>query len=243
MATFTMNAEAWTAAGTWATFPILAITLYFIYRQVAEASKLRRDQTRPYVVVSIDVEQRMLFMLTVENIGTSPAFDVVIEFDQPLHSSLKEIEEVRMFKEPIPMLPPGRKFRATWESSIDVFGEEYSHPLSYRATATYSDYHSRRYGPEHYVLDFRMYEGQAVGPKGLNELVVSLENLVKEHKKWTDGTKGLRVHTVDAIQKERRDHRPWRIRQMKRAYRDRGIRGAASYWIDNWIRRYGLWSR
>lgn len=243
MENFTFSAEAWTAAGTWATFLVLGITLYFVYQQVAEASKLRREQTRPYVVVSIDIEQRMLFMLTVENIGSSPAFDVVIDFDQELRSSLKEIENVRMFKEPIPMLPPGRKFRATWESSIDVFGEDYSHPLSYRANATYNDHRGHRYGPEHYVLDFRMYEGQAVGPKGLNELVGLLEDLVKEHKKWTDGVKGLRVHAVDAIRKDRRDHRPSRIRQMKRAFRDKGIWGAASYWIEVWIRRYGLWSR
>jgi hypothetical protein len=195
------------------------------------------------VVVSIDVEQQMLFMLTVENIGSSPAFDVVIEFDQPLRSSLKEIEDVRMFNEPIPMLPPERKFRATWESSIDVFKNDYPHPLNYRATATYKDHHGRRYGPEPYVLDFRMYEGQAIGPKGLNEVVQSLENLLKEHKKWTDGIKGLRVHSVDAIRKDRRDSRPTHIRQMKRAFSQNGFGGAVSYWVGVWRRRYGLWSR
>lgn len=237
------SAEAWTAAGTWATFLILGVTLYFVYQQVAEASKLRREQTRPFVVVSIDVEQRSLFMLTVENVGSTPAFDVVIEFDKPVRSSIKEIEDVRMFKEPIPMLPPNRRFRATWESSLDVFGDDYPHPLSYRATVTYTDHHGRKYGPDPYVLDFRMYEGQAIGPKGLNELVQSVEDLLKEHKKWTDGTKGLLVHSVNAIRKARRDHRPWHLRQMRRAFRDDGWTGAISYWVGVLRRRYGLWSR
>lgn len=240
METIIASAEAWTAGGTWATFLVLGLTLYFVYKQVAEAAKLRREQTRPYVVVSIDVEQRMLFMLTVENVGSTPAFDVVIEFDKPLRSSIKEIEDVRMFKEPIPMLPPGRRFRATWESSLDVFGDHYPHPLSYRATVTYTDHQGREYGPEPYVLDFRMYEGQAIGPKGLNELVQSVEDLLKEHKKWTDGIGGLSVHTVDTAKKARRDHRPYHLRRMKRAYQEEGLWAAMAYWIGVFRRRHGF---
>lgn len=243
MDSFIANADAWNAAGTWATFLVLSVTLYFVYQQVAEAARLRREQTRPYVVVSVDVEQQSLFMLTVENVGSTPAFDVVVDFDEPPRSNLKEIEELRMLKEPIPMLPPGRKFRASWEVSFDVFRDDYPHPLSYRATARYTDNQNREYGPEPYVLDFRMYEGQSIGPKGMNELVQSLENLVKEHKKWTDGAKGLRVQTVDAIRQDRRDHRPWHIRRAKRAFQEEGMRGAVSYWFGIWKRRYGLWSR
>lgn len=118
MDSFIANADAWNAAGTWATFLVLSVTLYFVYQQVAEAARLRREQTRPYVVVSVDVEQQSLFMLTVENVGSTPAFDVVVDFDEPPRSNLKEIEELRMLKEPIPMLPPGRKFRASWEVSL-----------------------------------------------------------------------------------------------------------------------------
>ena len=83
MDAFINSAATWSAAGTWATLLVLALTLYFVSRQVAEATKLRREQTRPYVIVSIDVEQHSLFMLTVENVGSSPAFDLVIEFDKP----------------------------------------------------------------------------------------------------------------------------------------------------------------
>jgi hypothetical protein len=183
MEAFITSAAAWTAAASWATFLVLALTLYFVYRQVAEATTLRRDQTRPYVVVSIDVEQRSLFMLTVENVGSTPAFDVVIKFDKPLRSSMKEIEQVRMLQEAIPMLPPSRRLRAFWEDSSAVFKDDCPYPLSYQATVKYKDQNGRKYGPETYVLDFRMYEGLATGPKGINELVNSVEKLCEVCKK------------------------------------------------------------
>lgn len=243
MAAFIISTAAWTAAGTWATFLVLALTLYFVYRQVAEATTLRREQTRPYVVVSIDVEQRQLFMLTIENVGSTPAFDVVVEFDKPLRSSMTNFEPVRMLQEPNPMLPPGRKFRAFWETSFEVFKDDYSHPLSYRSTVKYKDQQGRRYGPETYILDFRTYEGLASGPKGINELVNSIEKLHKVHTKWTSGIRGLLVHNVDVIKKNHREDRPHHLAQIKSAYRENGWKAAADYWVNALRRRYGLWSR
>ena len=64
-------------------------------------------------------------MLTVENVGASPAYDIVLDSDPPLRSSLKEFESIRMLNEPIPMLPPGRKYRATWEVGFEVFRFEH----------------------------------------------------------------------------------------------------------------------
>jgi len=237
------DAATWTAIGTWAMVLVLAITLVFVYRQVSEASKLRHEQSRPYVVVSIDIEQRFLFVLAVENVGTTAAHNVDLTFDKPLRSRLKEIEDVGMLQKPIPILPPRRRMRATWESSLDVFQDEYPHPLTYEATATYSDREGRKYGPEKYTLDFRTYRGQAAGMKGMPELVSAVESLQKEHAKWTDGVRGLLVHHVDRVQKARRDDRPWRIRKIREAYAAGGVVGAASLWIKYMRRRYGLWSR
>lgn len=237
------SADVWIAVGTWATVVVLALSLYFAFKQVNEAAALRREQTRPYVVLSIDVEQQTLFMLVVENVGSTPAFDVKLDFDRPLQSNLGELHQVRMFNEPIPMIPPGRRFRVAWESSLEVFKDDYPHPLTYTATAIYADHHGRGYGPEQYILDFRAYEGQAVGPKGLGELVKALESLVKEHKKWTDGTKGLRVQAIDAARQRIRDHRPSHIRQAKQAFQQEGLKGPVSFWFGLVRRRYGLWSR
>jgi hypothetical protein len=212
---------------------------------VQAAEKLRRDQARPYVVPSIDLEQRTIFMLKVENIGKTPAYNVKIRFDVPPRSEMREVENLRMLAEPIPTMPPGQRFRAYWESSLTIFNENkpYPHPRSYRVTVTYEDQQSRVYGPEPYILDFGVYEGQAAGPKGMTDLIGAVEKLASEHKKWTDGVRGLRVNARNAVREERRSARPSHLRNTQKAYQDQGLKGATTYWIDLWRRRHGLWSR
>jgi hypothetical protein len=242
---FGWTPEQYTAAGTWATFVVLLVTAIYAVRQVQAAEKLRRDQARPYVVPSIDVEQRTIFMLKVENVGKTPAHNIELRFDVPPRSEMRDLENLRMLTEAIPTMPPGQRFRAYWESSLTVFDDKkpYPHPLSYRVTVIYEDHQGRVYGPEPYVLDFRVYEGQAAGPKGLTDLIGAVENLAAEHKKWTDGLRGLRVNARDAVKEERRSVRPSHLRQTRRAYADEGLKGATMYWVDVWRRRHGLWSR
>jgi hypothetical protein len=66
--------------------------------QFQETKELRRAQTRPFVVPSIDVEQQMLFMLKIENVGATPAFNVRLDFEDSPRSESKDIEELRMLK-------------------------------------------------------------------------------------------------------------------------------------------------
>ena len=158
---------------------------------------------------------------------------------------MKDLEAVAILKKPIPTMPPGQNFRAYWESSLTVFDEEkpYQHPMTYKVTVTYKDSTGRKYGPEDYVLDFHVYEGQAIGPKGVTELVKAVEELTKEHKKWTDGVRGLNVKTTSAARKARREDRPSHFRRTRQLYSEEGLLEAVRYWIQVWRRRYGFWSR
>jgi hypothetical protein len=239
-------AATWVAAGAAVgTLVVLLVTAVYAVRQFKEAKELRRDQTRPYVVPSIGVEQQMMFMFVIENVGTTPAFDVAVKFDPPPRSDIKDLDAVSILKEPIPTMPPGQRFRAYWESSLTVFSEEkpYPHPMTYEVTVRYRDAQGHKYGPEKYVLDFHVYEGQAQSQKGMAELVKAVEELTKEHKKWTDGVRGLQVSATNATRKARREDRPFHFRKTRRIYSDEGPVAAGRYWIDVWRRRYGLWSR
>lgn len=238
-----MSADAWTAIGTMGTLVVLAITLLFVRRQVAEATALRRNQSRPMVVVSIDVEQRSVSMLTVENVGVTPAYNVTVASTPGLQSTLKDFESIRMLNEPIPMLPPGRKFRATWEVGWNVFEADYPHPLTYDTVVTYSDNDGFEYGPEKYLLDFRVFEGQAVGLRGLHEIAEAVDRLVTEHKRWTKSGRGIRVFSIDEKVDDRRASRPLRLRDARREFRENGFIAAIRYWITLLQRRYGLWIR
>jgi hypothetical protein len=225
------------------TLIVFAVTLYFVNKQVTEASALRRDQSRPLVVVSIDVEQRSAFMLTVENVGVTPAYNVTLASTPPLRSTLKDFESIRMLNEPIPMLPPGHKFRAMWEVSWHVFEADYPHPLNYDTVLTYSDPDGFSYGPEKYLLDFRVYEGQAAALRGLHEIAESVDRLVKEHKKWTKSGRGIRVFSIDDEIDSRREDRPFRLREARREFRENGVFAAIRYWVRLVKRRYGFWIR
>ena len=182
-------------------------------------------------------------MLTLENVGATPAYSVTLESDPPLRSTLKDFESSRMLKDPIPMLPPGRKFRATWEVGWHVFDEEYEHPLSYDAVVTYFDHAGFQYGPEKYFLDFRAYEGQAVGLRGVHEIAESLDQLMRLHMKWTKSDTGIRVFSIDNEIDERRASRPSRLREVRRQLRQNGVLAAIRYWVRLLQRRYGFWIR
>ena len=228
--------SAWAAVGT---LIVLVVSAVYGIRQFGEAKGLRREQARPFVVPSIGVEQQMLFMLVIENVGKTPAYDVVVAFDPQPQSEMKDLEAVAILKKPIPTMPPGQNFRAYWESSLTVFDEEkpYQHPMTYKVTVTYKDSTGRKYGPEDYVLDFHVYEGQAIGPKGVTELVKAVEELTKEHKKWTDGVRGLNVKTTSAARKARREDRPSHFRRTRQLYSEEGLLEAVRYWIQVWRRR------
>lgn len=234
--------SAWAAVGT---LVVLVVSAVYGIRQFGEAKKLRREQARPFVVPSIGIEQQMLFMFVIENVGKTPAYDVAVAFDPQPQSEMKDLEAVAILKKPVPTMPPGQKFRAFWESSLTVFDEKkpYQHPLTYNVGVTYKDSTGRKYGPEAYVLDFHVYEGQAIGPKGVSELVNAVEELTKEHKKWTDGVRGINVKFTSAARKARREDRPSHFRRTRQLYAEEGLLAAARYWIEVWRRRYGLWSR
>lgn len=245
-----MIPEQYTAAATWiaalaavGTLVVVAVTALYAKGQLDEARRLRLAQTRPYVVVSVDVEQRSMFMLTVENIGTVPASNVRVAFDELPHSSITSFDEVRMFNEPIPTMPPGHKYSAYWELTFTVFSEKkpYDHPLSYRAQVTYEDLDGHQFDPETYILDLRIFEGQAAYPKGLPELVKAVEDLRDEHKKWT--AKGMFVRAVDEVIRERRNYRPIVIAKALRAKDTDGWPGFVRYLVEHFQRRYGLYER
>ena len=83
-----MDAAGWSALGTWVTAAIYVALLAYAVRQVGEATRLRRAQTRPFVVV--DLEPGYLIYLTVENIGTTVARNVTFSFEPALASTLSK---------------------------------------------------------------------------------------------------------------------------------------------------------
>jgi hypothetical protein len=186
-----------TAIGTWLTTVIYVGLLVYAVKQVGEAKSARRAQSRPFVVV--DIEPDWLAHLVIENIGKTIARNVSIKFDPKLTSTLakpREIEDSPALKSGIPTLPPGRKIRLTFDSLNARLNDDCELPTAYRASIRYqgpaSDEH---WYEDEYVIDIAVYRGSTLPPKGLPDLVKTLEKIQTELRSWTHATRGLHVFT------------------------------------------------
>jgi hypothetical protein len=113
------------AAAAWAAFFLIAASLFYAKRQVGyarsqldEATKLRMDQTRPFVVA--DFEPRKVFLLLgVENYGPTLAKNIEIHFDPPLTSTQdKALADLSNFLSTgIPTLVPRKRIRYFFDVS------------------------------------------------------------------------------------------------------------------------------
>ncbi|MFF4894618.1 COG1361 family protein [Micromonospora chersina] len=211
--------------------------------QVLEARRVRLEQSRPYVIVDFEFRGIAIY-LTIRNIGMTMARDVRIKFDSPLVSTFANsaVGESRVFREPIPMVAPGRTISFLFDSFPDRYAKREEFPMEYAVTIEYEDAEGKPYTDPPYPLDLGTYDQSAVSPKGLPELVREVEKIRKEMAKWRVGTRGLLVHSVDHEKETRRSHRPAFRRTAAQIRKDKGFAAYARWQIDRQLRRYG-WRR
>lgn len=65
-----------------------------VWLQVHQGRQVREDQTRPYVIVDFEF-RGMLVLVSVRNLGATPAANVRIAFDRPLESPTKGLNPER----------------------------------------------------------------------------------------------------------------------------------------------------
>lgn len=236
-----ISAAESSAAAAWATFAVLVVTAAFAWRQVREAARLRREQTRPFVIVQYEFRS-VLIQLAIHNVGKTVARNVRIEIDQPLKSRQfgdRKFAEMALFTEGIPNLAPGQAIRVHFDHFPNRV--EAGLPMRYKARVTYDDHNGRRLPTDEFILDLAPYVQAAREPNGVHELVEAVEQLRKEIGKWTDGSRGLLVNAVDRTRARTLDDRPYRLGEVIRVRRDRGWRSAARHVLDDWRRRKGLY--
>ncbi|TDB82842.1 hypothetical protein E1264_30875 [Actinomadura sp. KC216] len=170
-------------------------------KQYDLAAKIRKEQNDPYVIVDIRESPfaKNFLYLVIENIGTTIARNVRIEFDPPLKSSREEtlgdavhgnIRDARIFTSGIPMLPPHRRM----EFLIDFGPDRLEQRLDtfYRVQVEVD-------GPEgpaetmQYEIDLGVLYGPRFHrPKTLHEAVESLQSIQKTLSNIEKSLKGSR---------------------------------------------------
>lgn len=183
-----MNPADWGPA-EWAAFAAVAglvVAMSVGLWQVLESRDLRKEQSRPFVIVDFEF-RNILVYLQISNIGTTIARDVEIKFDKPLTTTLgrpAEVDESPLFERPIPMMAPGRRISILFDSFIGRAGRD-DMPMVYQVSLTYRDAHGRTFEDPPYPLDLGIYTASAIERKGLPELVDEVGKVGKELAKWT----------------------------------------------------------
>lgn len=89
------------------------LTFYYVvltYLMVREMNATREEEAKPFVVVDIEFDV-MRRMLAIRNIGKTPAYDLTIEFEPPIHLFMDERLGSSFLSKPIAFLPPGTLLR------------------------------------------------------------------------------------------------------------------------------------
>lgn len=170
---------------------LLGIAAFVATRQVREARRLREDQARPFIVADFDVRDHLIF-LTVSNVGTSLAREVRFDIEPELRSTIEEVPpgDLKMFREGIPTLAPGKEMRTLFDTFIQR--EQVGLEDEYRFVIRYSDDRENREFEEELVLDIGLYRNVlTVARHGVHHVDKTLDKILKEIKKWRAGSRGL----------------------------------------------------
>jgi hypothetical protein len=232
------DAAAWTALAAWATVIVYIGLFFYARRQVGEARRLREEQARPFVVADFEVGPPII--LTVENLGRTLARDVTIRFDERIETTglletnkPYDVNEVRLLRESLPVLPPGKKIRVLFDSQKRFTSDL---PLAFGVTVSYRGPLGQKYPTDRYTLDLGMYAETLFPPKGLPQLVQEVAKVREELGRWRSGIRGLLVQTVDKRKQDRRELRALYLYLL----RDRGPKVLARQMWVHALQRFGV---
>lgn len=199
---FGYSPDQYAAAAAWASVVVLVVTGVLIYRQVAEAQRLRQEQSRPHVVVDlVPSTATRLIELWVRNIGATSAYNVKITTDPPLESSWDRrgegyaLGDTVLMREGIETLPPGRDVHALFDNYVDRDNTDL--PMRYDATVAYTNDAGKTW-QDRYVLDLEVFKGLTfVLRKDEHDTAKALERVAATLNTWTQSNTGVRVFSQD----------------------------------------------
>lgn len=155
-------------------------------RQLELSEKVRREQQEPYVVVNIRPSEHVtnVFMLVIENLGTTVARNVRIACNPPIERVAEQelsgkfvLRDSFIFKQGIPVMPPGWKIELFFDISHKRLNSNL--PLQYTFTVDTDG----PFGPVEqlkYEVDLRIFtEVETLSIKGTHQGVKELEKIRK----------------------------------------------------------------
>lgn len=177
------------ALGTVGTFLVAAIAAVIALRQLALERRLREEQARPYVVVSVEPSpaSRHMLDLVIANIGKTSAFEVSVHLDPPPVRAREfgehRLAKARMLTEPIALLPPSGRMTMFFENILERHHRD-DLPTTYNAEVAYRNSVGRSW-VDRYPIDLAAGRGAPyVSVFGLHDAVQALRDIGKTLEKF-----------------------------------------------------------
>lgn len=181
---------------------VAVVTGAFVYLQVREAGRLRREQAQPYVAI----DMRRLgtgkttagaVELVVKNYGATAAHDIRLESDPPLVSSDELPEEWGRWGvfEVLPTLVPGQEWSTLWEDeAADRINSDL--PVAHDVTIRCKDSRGREMDAITFRLDWSAHKQKIFRiVNGPHEIHAELEKIRKNLDSIKNGQSQLKVLT------------------------------------------------
>lgn len=208
------------AIGTLFQCLVILIAAIVAASQLRESRRLRRAQTRPYVVVKLETTpvERSLVNLVIENIGATPALNVTFQVTPELTSSIDKpgdnrLTEWSVLSSGIPHFAPHQQVRTLLDSLITRMATESPFPRSYIFTTSYSGIGDKKPYRESIEINFGAFIGSHyVVEKGIHDVAKSIEEIHRLMKGWSEGFSAMRVLTGDLDAFRQRQKVEWNRR-------------------------------
>lgn len=129
--------------------------------QLELADKARRESLEPYVVVDFEVpkENPWIIHMIIENIGSTPARDVKIDFEPTPYTTMDSetwrFSDIKILKEGIKFFPPGRRIEILFDNGREAIERKLEH--RYRVTVNLNGPFGK-VEPQVYDLDARLLD-------------------------------------------------------------------------------------
>jgi len=173
---------ALTALGTFGLVLVASTAALAAFSQVSESRRIRQEQTRPYVVVSVEpsLASRQLLDVVIRNVGTTPAIGTRIKIEPPLRRAREDdqfpIAAARVFTKPIALIAPGYSMNLFLDNGIERKDRD-DLPDTHTATVTYTDSTGVRW-TDVYTLDVAAQRGASwVGVLGGHDAAEALQRI------------------------------------------------------------------
>lgn len=206
-----LGPEEWQAVAAVGTLVVAAIAAVVALAQVNEAARLRRDQSRPYIVVYLERVAPTILDLVVKNFGVTAARGIRLRWDRPVTMRWEhEPQPLELFDE-LPLLVPGQEWRTVWDVNGRRIDDKES---SYVVEVSSTDSRGRRLPDESFTLGTAQFEHAMMWDRnGLHEIGESLKKIERTVSRWGDGLDGLKVYSRDGDAKDLRQQERREARQ------------------------------